>query len=237
LSNRRPNFDFVARPYRWLEYLTLGHALERCRFHFLPQLQNRTRALVLGDGDGRFTARLLQINPRIHADAVDISPAMLQLLRQRCQRASPSTADRLKTHHADAFAFLATPSAGIYDLVVSHFFLDCFTQPELAQLIGSIVPHLAPGALWLVSDFRISSGAMRLPARLLVRFLYIAFRALTGLRVTQLPDHETALSTSDFVLHIRHRSLLGMLTTELWSIDAPPEGDSMSLPTETAADL
>ena len=26
-----PNFNFIARPYRWLEYLTLGKSLENCR--------------------------------------------------------------------------------------------------------------------------------------------------------------------------------------------------------------
>ena len=31
------NFDPIARPYRWMEYLTFGPALARCRNHFLPQ--------------------------------------------------------------------------------------------------------------------------------------------------------------------------------------------------------
>jgi hypothetical protein len=54
-----PNFDRIARPYRWLEYLTLGRSLERAREVFLPLLKDRRQALILGDGDGRFTARLL----------------------------------------------------------------------------------------------------------------------------------------------------------------------------------
>ena len=57
------NFDLIARPYRWLEYLTFGPALARCRNHFLPQLTDRRAALVLGDGDGRFLARLLAPTP------------------------------------------------------------------------------------------------------------------------------------------------------------------------------
>ena len=69
----RLNFDRIARPYRWLEYLSLGRALERCRFHFLPRLRDCRRALVLGDGDGRFTAKLLDANPSVQVDAVDIS--------------------------------------------------------------------------------------------------------------------------------------------------------------------
>jgi SAM-dependent methyltransferase len=216
VTDPRPNFNLIARPYRWLEYLTLGPGLERCRQHFLPNLAGRTHALVLGDGDGRFLARLLQQNPTLQADAVDISATMLHLLRERCHRASPSAATRLKAHHAEALAFLATSTIGPYDLVVTHFFLDCLTQPELNQLASSIAPRLVPGSLWLVSDFSIPSGSMRWPAKLLVRALYLAFRILTGLRVSRLPDHATALSAAGLTLHARHISLCGMLVSEIW---------------------
>ncbi len=83
MSNPEPNFNPIARPYRWLEYLTLGKALENCRIHYLPQLLDRRHALVIGDGDGRFLAQLLTHNPSLHADAVDTSATMLHLLLQR----------------------------------------------------------------------------------------------------------------------------------------------------------
>src|SRR5437660_724241 len=54
-----PNFSFIARPYRFLEHLALGRALERTRLHFLSAVSHQAQALVLGDGDGRFLARLL----------------------------------------------------------------------------------------------------------------------------------------------------------------------------------
>jgi SAM-dependent methyltransferase len=208
-----PNFDLIARPYRWLEYLTLGKALENCRNNFLPQLLDRRHALVLGDGDGRFLAQLLKQNPNLRADAVDTSAAMLQLLRQRCKAATPNAAVRLRTHHANAITF---PLKEQYDLVVTHFFLDCLTQPELNTLITRIVPTLAPGALWLISDFRIPTGPMRFPAKLLIRSLYFAFRILTGLRTTRLPDHTTPLTQIGLTRISHQRRLGGLLTTELW---------------------
>ncbi len=223
------NFDRIAALYRPLEYLTLGRALERCRLHFLPQLRSRTQALVLGDGDGRFLAQLLHQNPTLHADAIDTSAAMLQLLRTRCRAAEP----RLRTHQTDALTFAATQPAIPYDLVVTHFFLDCLTQPEVDLLAARIAPHLAPGALWLVSDFRIPTGPWALPARILVRSLYLAFRMLTGLRVTALPDHESALTHAGLTRIAQHRSFAGILTTELWSraqpVD-PASGPTTSIP-------
>ena len=206
---KQPNFDPIARPYRWLEYLALGKTLEHCRFHFLPQLLDRHRALILGDGDGRFTARLLATNQTIKITAVDTSAAMLALLRKRC---APNS-NRLQTNQASTLDF---PFEGPYDLVVTHFFLDCLTQPDLETLIARITPMLAPEALWLISDFRIPSGAMRFPARIYIRSLYLAFRILTGLRTTRLPDHATPLTRSGFARIAHHRSLAGLLTSELW---------------------
>lgn len=221
------NFDRLARPYRWLEYLTLGKELERCRLHFLPQLLDCRRALILGDGDGRFTTSLLAANRTLQADALDISPAMLALLRQRSEAVAANAAMRLRTHQANALGFSYDAVTPPCDLVVTHFFLDCLTQPELDGLIARIAPALAPGALWLVSDFRVPPGPMHLPARAYIRSLYFAFRVLTGLRTTQLPDHAIPLRKSGFTRKAHHHLLAGILTTELWSRNTPPEVSSI----------
>ena len=205
------SFDRIARPYRWLEYLTFGPILERCRFQFLPDLLHSRRALVLGDGDGRFLSRLLAVNPLLHADVVDISPAMLDLLRTRADRIG--ALDRISIHLADALTF--TPS-GTYDLVITHFFLDCFTTDELRSLIARIRPHLLPGARWAVSEFAIPSGPMSLLATLVVRSLYAAFRLVAGLRIRRLPDHTAALRVAGFWLIAQRRWLAGLLLSELW---------------------
>jgi ubiquinone/menaquinone biosynthesis C-methylase UbiE len=204
-----PNFDRIARPYRILEYLALGPLLQRTRAHFLPRLPQSRHALILGDGDGRFTAALLTHNPTLQAEAVDLSPAMLTLLRRNAAAAGP----RLSTHQADARTFTPTSPP---DLVVTHFFLDCLTQPELDALIARLAPFLQPQALWLISDFRIPQGILRWPARLYVRALYLAFRLLTGLRVTQLPDHASPLTRAGFRRIAHHHALFGLLTSELW---------------------
>jgi ubiquinone/menaquinone biosynthesis C-methylase UbiE len=190
----KPNFDRVARIYRWAEYLTLGPLLQRTRTHFLPQLENTYRALVLGDGDGRFLSKLLAQNPTLHATAVDTSEQMLKLLRARCDPA------RLETIQADALT--VTPPQGT-DVIVTHFFLDCFSQTEINALARSLA---VPGTLWLISDFR----AVNPFARAYIRGLYFAFHLLTGLRVTQLPDPAAALTAAGFHRIAHHESLAGL---------------------------
>ena len=113
-----PNFNPIARPYRWLEYLTLGPILQQTRLHHLPSLTQQKSALVLGDGDGRFLSKLLSQNPHLQAEAIDTSATMLQLLRQRC---APYT-DRLQTHQTNALIF-ALSSMKSFESFLSFLFL------------------------------------------------------------------------------------------------------------------
>jgi hypothetical protein len=149
---------------------------------------------------------------------------MLHVLRNRCERTSPNIGTRLQTHQADALNYLATQPHANYDLAVTHFFLDCLTQPEVDTLATAVSARLAHKGIWLISDFRIPSGIMRLPAKILVRSLYLAFRILTGLRANRLPDHAAALSRAGFTRIARHQSLFGLLTTELWTLPAGTSG-------------
>jgi len=204
----QPDFDRVAWIYRWAEYVSLGPLLQRTRTHFLSQLSDRRSALVLGDGDGRFLAQLFRQNPEIHALAVDTSEAMLGLLRGRCPAA------RLQTLRCSALD--VTPSADT-DLIVTHFFLDCLTQPEVDALARNIAAHTRPGALWLLSDFEVPQRSLITPlAKIYIRALYLAFGMLTGLRVRSLPDPQAALTNAGFTRVARHKKLFGVLYTEIW---------------------
>jgi hypothetical protein len=208
----QPNFDHVARIYRFAEYLSLGPVLQRARNHFLAQIPPRHQALLLGDGDGRFLARLLARRPHLGALAVDTSAAMLHLLRHRCQ----PYIERIRTLQASALTITPPPDT---DLIVTHFFLDCLTQPELDTFTQTIAVHTAPGTLWLLSDFDLPSNPFLRPfAALYIRFLYFAFRILTGLRVTRLPDPQSALAAAGFTRLARHEFLCGLVYTEIWQL-------------------
>ncbi|WP_446743972.1 class I SAM-dependent methyltransferase [Silvibacterium acidisoli] len=205
------DFSRIARPYRWMEYLSFGTLLESCRFYRLPDLRNARRALVFGDGDGRFLSRLLAINPDLRADVVDSSQAMLNLLAARVKKIGAE--DRVTLYCIDALKFVPT---GGYDLVVTHFFLDCLETAEVEALAQQMRKAVLKNAVWVVSDFAVPSNAARLPARMLICCLYLAFRLLTRLRTSKLPDHATALATAGFRRIKTERWLAGILVSELW---------------------
>jgi ubiquinone/menaquinone biosynthesis C-methylase UbiE len=213
------NFDRVARPYRWLEYLSFGPWLARCRSAQLTHITSARHALLLGDGDGRFLARLLAANPTLTADVVDSSHAMLTLLDRRLRRSGFH--QRVRLHQADALQWNPT---GSYDLIVSHFFLDCFFPHQLEQLFDSVLPHALPGAHWVISEFAIPRNPFAAWfARGIIRWLYRAFGWTTGLSVRALPDYAASLHRRGLTLSQDQSYLAGLLRSQLWTLRIPPQ--------------
>ena len=212
VSGSAPDFNGLAGIYRWLEYLSFGPFLWRSRVAFLPRLAQCRRALILGDGDGRFTARLMRENPGIEVTAVDASERMMDALRGR----SVPYAERVATQVADIRCWRPAESQ-CFDLVVTHFFLDCLSTEEVRGLAQRLGPAMAPDALWVVSEFAVPEGFFgRAVAAPLVAVLYGTFRVLTGLRVQSLPGYEQALMSAGWSLEGECKLLHGLLVSELW---------------------
>ena len=210
------NCDPLARWYRWLEYAGFGRALERRRLEYLPLLANARRILMLGEGDGRFLAALLRINPAAEVDYVDGSRKMLALARRRAEAAAGER-HHVCFHCEDAPAWLASRPPGEYNAVCTHFFLDCFKQDRLESLTREIARHAAGSASWIVSEFRYpDAGFASLWGRALIGLLYGFFRLSTGLRVRILPEHGPAIEAAGFLLAHRVVAGGGILESELW---------------------
>jgi len=214
---RTVNFDPVARLYRWLEYLSFGPWLARCRSAQLAHLTGARHALLLGDGDGRFLLQLLAVNSGLRADVVDSSPSMLTILDRRVRQ---SGGENIRPHLADA---LQWEPCGHYDLIVSHFFLDCFFPHQLEQLFDRVLPHAQPGAQWVVSEFAVPRNPLTaFLARGIIAALYRVFGLLTGLPVRALPDYAGCMVRRGLVLSHERRFLAGLLRSELWTLSSAP---------------
>ncbi|MEO8127475.1 MAG: class I SAM-dependent methyltransferase [Bryobacteraceae bacterium] len=205
------NCDPIARWYRYFEYGAFGRELERRRFEFLTETAHCKHALMLGEGDGRFLQMFLNQNPEATVDYVDSSREMLLLASRRAGLHQ----DHVSFHCADASAWL--PPRADYDLIVTHFFLDCFSQSDLATLIQRIASH-ASQARWIVSDFhQPPRGFAALRATCWLSVLYAFFRLTTGLKTRSLPDHRSILSANGFSLERIVESEASLLVSELWT--------------------
>jgi SAM-dependent methyltransferase len=150
------NCDRIARCYRPLEYLVFGRALERRRFEYLGQVGEVRRALILGDGDGRFTAELVRRYPLARVDSVELSSGMLALAQARLRRLKLDS-ERVRFFQGDVRTI---DLEGEYDLIATHFFLDCFAVEELRSLVSRVSERCVSGGHWLVSEFSIPAAGL-----------------------------------------------------------------------------
>lgn len=216
------NCDGIARYYEAVERLSLGNCLEHRRFAFLGEVTTSQRAILCGGGDGRFLARLLRENSTVQVDFVDLSPKMTELAERRIMSMGRTFRRRVVFHPADIREF--APQSPQYDLIVTHFFLDCFTGAELESVIHRLASWAIPSAKWMVSDFHEADGLLgSWSSRAFIRGLYGAFRLTTGLRVTHLPDYQAALRRRGWVPQSEEEGLGGLLHSSLWTVEDFPK--------------
>ncbi|HEU5396033.1 MAG TPA: class I SAM-dependent methyltransferase [Verrucomicrobiae bacterium] len=209
------SFDRLAPYYRWLELVTAGKKLHRCRTAFLAEIPAPTNILLAGEGHGRSLAEYRRRFPRAQITCLDASPAILAQARRQLERLRLPSAD-IRFIQADALNW--RPEGGPFDLIVTNFFLDCFRRDQLESLIPRLAAAGTPGAHWLVADFQVApAGWKRLRSRLILWSLYRFFRLVTRLPADRLTPPAPLLERAGFILH-RRLSFEGNLLHGDWWI-------------------
>jgi ubiquinone/menaquinone biosynthesis C-methylase UbiE len=208
------SFDAVAPWYRALETIAFGKALQQARVACLDDIGSPRRALIAGEGNGRFLAALLQRHPLIRIDCVDSSQRMLDLARQHILQTIPNEVGRVAFLRHDVVSW--TPN-GRYNLIVTHFLLDCFSTRQVGLIIAKLAQAAAPDASWLLADFRIpEAGFARGHARAWLAVMYWFFRCVAGIEARELVDPSPFLHVEGFVRQRQDLFRNGMLKSELW---------------------
>lgn len=208
------SFDTLAPYYRAMEAVAAGGIMQRCRTAYLDEVSDCRQALLLGEGPGKFLAELLQSNPRVQITCVERSPRMIAEARRQLAK-HELNGTRVKFVPADALHW--QPADKKFDLVTTHFFLDCFRSDELAGLITRVAASTTAQARWLHTDFRVPAhGWRRWRAKVLLALMYTFFRAATGLSASQLTPADDFLRAAGFRLVKRRLANFGLAHADVW---------------------
>lgn len=208
------NFDRLAPFYRTMERFTAGDKLQRCRVAFLGEVPEPRKVLLAGEGHGRFLPECARRFPAAQIVVVDASRRMLEIA------ATKVDSRQVEFVLADLLEWQRPPAE--FDLIVSHFVLDCFPPDALAAVVEKLSALAAPNADWLLADFEIAAaGAARWRSRLIVALLYQFFRSVTGLAADALVPPDAALAKAGFSQHRRVTHEWGLLKSEWWRRSSP----------------
>jgi ubiquinone/menaquinone biosynthesis C-methylase UbiE len=208
------SFDLLAPHYRWMEFLLAGEKLQHCRIAFLDQASAAQNILIFGEGHGRFLVECRRRLPAAQITCVDSSERMLASAAARLKQAGLSV-ERVAFIHADVLSW--NPIEASADLIVTHFFLDCFRADQLEFLIGKLSRAARREAIWLLADFQTPPhGLARFRAKVILKAMYAFFRAATQLPAHRLTPPDACLRRQGFQLVSRKETDWGLLHSDLW---------------------
>jgi ubiquinone/menaquinone biosynthesis C-methylase UbiE len=106
--------------------------------------------LEVGSGPAVLTTMVVRAIPKAHITAVELSPAMITVAKERVE--SEGLADRIDFVQGDATDARLLDQLGQFDLVYSTYSLHHWDDPE--TVIKNLLRAVAPGGTLLIHDLR-----------------------------------------------------------------------------------
>jgi SAM-dependent methyltransferase len=208
------SFDRLANSYRWMERVLAGRTLQACRTDWLGKVLGARDILIVGEGPGRFLEVCAERCPKAQFTVVDSSQKMLELAKLTWEQGRPRD-NRAEFIHAALPDWRAPRDR--FDLVVTHFFLDCFNDRSLRLVVELLAASASANSSWLLSDFCVPPrGLARWRAQCVLRIAYTFFRAATGIEAREITPPEPFLEAAGYHLKERKARQWGLLHSDLW---------------------
>lgn len=184
MPSQLDRFNWLAKYYDQLATIVFGKTLHKGQVTYLCEIPKGATILILGGGTGKVMQELLRINSVYQIWYVEASSTMIELAKRNITNESPQ---QIYFIHGTEDSI---PVGIKFNAVITHFFLDLFSEPSLKVLVEKIYPSLAPDGVWLACDF-ISNGKWWQKSTL--RVMYLFFKLTCGIESRKLPPWEYQL--------------------------------------------
>jgi ubiquinone/menaquinone biosynthesis C-methylase UbiE len=170
------NYDNAAWFYDSLARLIYGKALINAQVYLLQYIQPNTNILIVGGGTGWILEELTKIHPSgLTMTYIEISAKMTALSQKR------NTGDNQITFVNDAIENINLPAD--FDVVITPFLFDNFTEQTLQKVFSHINTLLKPNAIWLNTDFQLTGKWWQ---KGLLRSMILFFKVLCRIESDQI---------------------------------------------------
>ncbi|HEY0742890.1 MAG TPA: class I SAM-dependent methyltransferase [Chryseosolibacter sp.] len=181
-------FNWIARSYDRLVNIVFGQTLNNAQMHFMNEIGPTDSVLIIGGGTGKFLRDLLKMKSEIRIVYVEASSEMINLAKQQIGNAS-----NMSFIHGTE----ENIPAQLFDVVITNFFLDLFTDDKLGKVIKTVSAHLRVGGKWFVSDFE-KTG--KLSHRILLSLMYLFFHVTGSIDAKRLTDWRPLFESENLIL-------------------------------------
>jgi ubiquinone/menaquinone biosynthesis C-methylase UbiE len=184
------NYNNSAWFYDSLAKLVYGKALVNAQVYLLTHIPSNTKVLIVGGGTGWILDELARIHPSgLQITYVEIAPNMMVQSKKR------DTGNNQVTFINDAIENINLPAD--FDIALTPFLLDNFTEESLSKVFISIATLLKPNALWLNTSFQLTGKWWQ---RVLLKTMFIFFKITCGIEASKLPGIDKCFEDNGFTL-------------------------------------
>jgi len=185
------NYDNIARYYDFLSRIVFRTAQQDAQTALLPYIEINSKVLIAGGGTGWILEEIAKrCPPGLHIYYVEISANMIALAKEQ------------KYQHEVTFINMAIEDFNrdrslIFDVVMTPFLFDNFSQESIRPVFLHLHSMLKPGGKWLFTDFHYQKVAP-LWQRILLQSMYVFFRILCHVEASALADIEPLFKTHHY---------------------------------------
>ncbi len=174
------NYDNSAWFYDRLSRMIYGQAIINSQVYLLKYIPAGSDILIVGGGTGWILEEIANIHSSgLKITYVEISAKMMVLSRKR------KTAGNQVIYINEAVENLKDQAH--YDVVITPFLFDNFTEQTLQKVFAHIHSLLKPKGVWLNTDFRPTGKWWQ---KILLKSMILFFRMICQIEVSRLPDVE-----------------------------------------------
>jgi ubiquinone/menaquinone biosynthesis C-methylase UbiE len=171
------NFDNTVWFYDTLARIVLGRAWRKVQLAPIAELNQARNVLIVGGGTGQILSHL---DRNVKVTYLELSQKMIGRAKLR------KTSAKVEFVQAD---FLQWQTESKYDCILMPFFLDCFEEEQIQEVIAKAKHLLNSQAQLIILDFQ----RARKWQNILVQLMYIFFRLFVGLKGSKLLDFDSIL--------------------------------------------
>src|ERR1700761_6816570 len=171
------NYNNSAWFYDELARVVYGKALIKAQVFLLQYVQPNSTILIAGGGTGWILKELAHIHPNgLKITYVEVAERMMALSQKRNYGNNEVTFINKPVEES--------PLPAEFDVIITPFLFDNFTQQTLEKVFGHLHGLLKPGGLWLNADFQLSGKWWQ---NVLLKIMFIFFRAICRIEAKHLP--------------------------------------------------
>lgn len=182
------NYNNSAWFYDRLSRLVYGRALINSQVYLLQFVPGNSAVLIVGGGTGWILEELAKIHPSgLQVTYVEVAADMMARSRQR--HAGLNQVVFIN----EAIENVAI--AGGFDVVITPFLFDNFTEATAQKVFNHIHQLLKPGAVWLNADFQLTGKWWQ---TVLLKSMFLFFRILCRIEARELPEVRRLFSSHGY---------------------------------------